>query len=665
MPEFNLPLLKGDGRSSKNADYVDLLPTNILPVFRAVDDVEGYFRFFPGINKLQDVAGVSRGAHWNTIKELPYRVLGGSLYLDGSVIGDVGGTERVSMAHGRTSQAVSANNKLTLYRYDGQIKTLSNWSGSETYPGFDSSISKSVHNQAGDSLLITASNETGTLTFTIVPTTRGGAVGAAITRSEADFSESYSQDKPALGIPYIKDLKITGIKFAGASLSIKYKFVPNFTAVTNPWSAAITGTTNRAKALRTIWSRADIDLESVADNMAFIDDEIAAPNTRIVEINDLWTEIDPVNPSAVEVIDFINDNLGNISEEDYSILEFTQKVEDTVIPNPQYDWGSVGDVCRIRGRYVFAEKGSDRFWLTSLEDESKPDKIAPAYSAENMPDGIVAMREWRDFIVAFGSSTIEFFRLTGNAESLVQVQPSYMVPVGIAGQFAITSFMDTFAFITSPSRGQVIIATMGQGVYNEISGYLVNRLLAEYTPDELATATLESLSFLQHKLLIIHLPRETLAFDASRGNWVRLKTGLCEGTYRAIDFMVEGGRTTCGDKLEAITGTTNDKSSSQYNIDQEIILYTPIITATNMVGYDMELTSGQGIASVASRLLVSSTEDGVIYGTEVPIIIDRPSQWLGRSILRRLGRIRHRIGFKLRIVGATPVTISRFKMRAE
>jgi hypothetical protein len=665
MPDIIIPLLKGDGRSSKNADYVDLLPTNILPVFRAVDDDEGYFRFFPGIDKLQDVSGVSRGAHWNTVKNLPYRVAGDKLYLDGVSVGDVAAGGRVSMAHGRTSQAVANNGALTMYRYDGEVKVLSNWTGSETFPGFDKSISKTVHNQAGDSLIITPSTETGALTFKITPITRGGNTGTTITRLEADFSTPYSQPKPALGIPYIIDLKITGIKFAGAALQIKYKFIPNLTAVTNPWSVSTVGSTNQARSLRTIWSRADIDIEQVAINMGFIDDEIAAPESRAVEIAALWAEIDPINPSAVEVITFINDNLGNIPSEDFSVLEFTQKVEDTVIPNPQYDWGDVGDVCRIRGRYVFAEKGTDRFWLTSLEDESKPDKIAPAYSAENMPDGIIAVREWRDFILAFGSSTIEFFRLTGNSENLVQVQPSYMVPIGIAGQFAITAYMDTFAFITSPSRGQVIVATMGQGVYTEISGYLVNSLLAEYTPAELSTVVLESLSFTQHKLLILHLPRETLLYDAARGNWVKLKTGLYDDVYRGIDFSVEGGRVTCGDKLSGFLGVTNDTSSSQYGVDQEIILYTPLLNAPNFIGFDMEITSGQGLSSVATRMLISSTEDGIIYGKEVPVIIDKPAQWLGRSLLRRIGRIRGRIGFKLRVVGATPVTLSRFKMRLE
>ena len=81
MPEIQIPLVKGQGKSSKNADYVDLLPTNIVPIVGEAEGAAGYFRFWPGITKLADVNGVSRGSHWNTVKDAVYRVMGGKLYL--------------------------------------------------------------------------------------------------------------------------------------------------------------------------------------------------------------------------------------------------------------------------------------------------------------------------------------------------------------------------------------------------------------------------------------------------------------------------------------------------------------------------------------------------------------------------------------------------------
>ena len=590
MPEIQIPLVKGQGKSPKNADYVDLPPTNIIPIVGEAEGAAGYFRFWPGLTKVADVAGVSRGSHWNTVKDAVYRVMGGKLYLGQSEVGDAASSSRVSMAHGRTSQAVAVNGQLKLYRYDGEVKTVENWPANEVFPGETKTIQTTQHNKDGDSLKITASNEAGELTLTVTPTNGNNNSGAPLSITESQWSTGVSQAAPAAGTPYLTDLKVSGVKFAGATLLVTYTFNPN--------------------------------------------------------------PVTPGSPTAAE-------------DRDISKLVWVQVTQTTTVPNPQYDFTPVGDVCRIRGRYVFAQAGTDTFWLTSLEDESKPDLTAPAYRAENMPDGILALREYRDFILAFGSSTIEFFRLTGDASNLVQFASSYMVPIGIAGQFCVTEFADSFAFITSPARGQVIVAVMGQGTYSQISDRNTNKILAEYRKDELAASFVESLKTDDNQFLILHLPRHTMVYNATSGLWSILKTGLGDNTHRAIDYRNEGDTVTCGDRLSAFLGKQDLTTSAQYGEDQEIILYSPLVGVEKSVMYDMQITANSGLASNVRRIFVSSTSDGINYGDEEAIEFDGPWQWLRRAIKRRVGRIRLRIGFKLRIVGATPCTLSNFRARIE
>ena len=590
MPEIQIPLVKGQGKSPKNADYVDLPPTNIIPIVGEAEGAAGYFRFWPGLTKVADVAGVSRGSHWNTVKDAVYRVMGGKLYLGQSEVGDAASSSRVSMAHGRTSQAVAVNGQLKLYRYDGEVKTVENWPANEVFPGETKTIQTAQHNKDGDSLKITASNEAGELTLTVTPTNGNNNSGAPLSITESQWSTGVSQAAPAAGTPYLTDLKVSGVKFAGATLLVTYTFNPN--------------------------------------------------------------PVTPGSPTAAE-------------DRDISKLVWVQVTQTTTVPNPQYDFTPVGDVCRIRGRYVFAQAGTDTFWLTSLEDESKPDLTAPAYRAENMPDGILALREYRDFILAFGSSTIEFFRLTGDASNLVQFASSYMVPIGIAGQFCVTEFADSFAFITSPARGQVIVAVMGQGTYSQISDRNTNKILAEYRKDELAASFVESLKTDDNQFLILHLPRHTMVYNATSGLWSILKTGLGDNTHRAIDYRNEGDTVTCGDRLSAFLGKQDLTTSAQYGEDQEIILYSPLVGVEKSVMYDMQITANSGLASNVRRIFVSSTSDGINYGDEEAIEFDGPWQWLRRAIKRRVGRIRLRIGFKLRIVGATPCTLSNFRARIE
>ena len=124
MAIMNIPLSKGQGKSSKNANYLDLLPVNILPVARQVGEYSGYHRFYRGLEKLGDTDGVSRGSHYNQANASIYRVMGNKLYKGGAEIGEVANSDRVSMASSRTSQAVSTGGKLFLHRYDGTVKEL-------------------------------------------------------------------------------------------------------------------------------------------------------------------------------------------------------------------------------------------------------------------------------------------------------------------------------------------------------------------------------------------------------------------------------------------------------------------------------------------------------------------------------------------------------------
>ncbi|KAE9775575.1 hypothetical protein GP662_36625, partial [Escherichia coli] len=64
---------------------------------------------------------------YNTSRNEVYRVCGGTLYRGTVAIGSVVGTGRVSMAHGRSSEAVAVNGSVVLYGYDGSINSITNW----------------------------------------------------------------------------------------------------------------------------------------------------------------------------------------------------------------------------------------------------------------------------------------------------------------------------------------------------------------------------------------------------------------------------------------------------------------------------------------------------------------------------------------------------------
>lgn len=470
MPVQQLPLMKGVGKYFRNADYIDSLPVNLLATPKEVLNASGYLRSFPGVTKLSDVAGTSRGAEYNTSQNAVYRVMGGKLYRSDATVGDVGGSARVSLAHGRTSQAVCVNGNIVEYRYDGTVKTIANW---------------------------------------------------------------------------------------------------------------------------------------------------------------------PVDSG------------------------FTQ-----------YELGSARDVTRLRGRYAWAKDGTDSWFISDLQDESHPDRNAAEYRAESQPDGIIGIGTWRDFVVCFGATTTEFFSLTGASTAgaaLYVANPAYMVPKGIAGTFCKCVFMDAYAIVSNPATGAPSVYIIDSGRATPIATASIEKIIRNYTSSELSTVVLESLRFDSHELLMIHLPRHVLVYDGTASQngpqWCILKTGLYDDAYRAIDFMYEGNKITCGDKLESVKGALQFDISSQYEKQQEHILYSPLIKVDNVLVNDLELETSGGVCDRIDRIFISATTDGINYGREQMVVMQSPFIYDNRVLWRRVGRVRKNIAFKFRVIAKGPVTLSGLSIR--
>lgn len=342
--------------------------------------------------------------------------------------------------------------------------------------------------------------------------------------------------------------------------------------------------------------------------------------------------------------------------------------------NPtSYNWGQIQDVIRLRGRYIWAQANSDTFWISDIEDESHPDRTAAAYRAESMPDGLLALRSWRDYVLCFGSATIEFFTLTGDSAQVYASQPSYMLNYGIAGQWAVAKYADTIAFLTGPASGvnTVMIMNPSGGSAQDVGNKQVKEILAQYSANELSAAVLESFSNSDGEYLILHLPNETLVYDAGASSslgvqaWSILKSNVAvDQPYRAIDFCNEGSRVTCGDTLDSIKGVMTSEESGQYGEDVEMILYTPLMDAALGVLSDLEMDVSLGAVNPIKNIFVTATEDGLVYGTERLMRYDARRRYLGRAHLLKVGRVRSVVAFRFRLVGTASAYISKCRVYA-
>ncbi|END4067073.1 hypothetical protein ABL385_004694, partial [Escherichia coli] len=110
---------------------------------------------------------------------------------------------------------------------------------------------------------------------------------------------------------------------------------------------------------------------------------------------------------------------------------------------------------------------------------------------------------------------------------------------------------------------------------------------------------------------------------------------------------------------------SKDGTDSWFITDLEHLLFTPLFKADNARVFDFEVESSTGVAQYADRLFLSATTDGINYGREQMIEQNEPFVYDKRVLWKKVGRIRKNIGFKLRVITKSPVTLSGCQIRIE
>lgn len=344
---------------------------------------------------------------------------------------------------------------------------------------------------------------------------------------------------------------------------------------------------------------------------------------------------------------------------------------ESVLPGTDFDLSNIIDATRNRGRYAWLQAGSNTFGVTDLQNERRPDYIAPFYAAEAEPGVNIAIDSWRDYVVVFSRDTIEYFALTGQAENVYQPVQSLNVRAGILGITCKAHYIDHFAILGGPRPEPPSLFIVAQGQYREIASRREQKILREYTEAELAGALLETVKFDAHDILIVRLPRHVLAYDHNASqqgelSWSVLRTDVCgDATYRAIYHMWDGVHWSAGDTRENILSRFDFSSGAHIGERVGYQLDSQMVQARNMLLFDLDVDTVPGRANSAYRLSLSATYDGITYSQQCWHEFDSPMEYTRRVLVRVLGYARNNIGFRLRWVTDTPSAISNLRLRAE
>lgn len=313
------------------------------------------------------------------------------------------------------------------------------------------------------------------------------------------------------------------------------------------------------------------------------------------------------------------------------------------------DLGTVIDVVFLDGYFVFTD--GEFIGVTELAD---PTSVLPFKygSSEIDPDPVVAVLTTRNELAAVNRYTIEMFSNIGGSNFPFQRVDGAQVMRGAVGTKACCVFNEAIAFIGSGRNEQPGIYIANNGSSTKISTVEIDRVLAEFTEQQLAVAVMESRNDNAHTHLYVHLPDRTLVFDAAGSQavkaavWYTLTTSMTGfGLYRARFFCWCYNRWNVGDPNSQRMGRTDQSVSTHWGetVRWEFATVFTYNESRGAIVHRIEMVGLTGRAAVGTDPTVSTSYslDGVQWGQSKPIAVGGFGERGKRIVWRRNGFMRN------------------------
>jgi hypothetical protein len=288
------------------------------------------------------------------------------------------------------------------------------------------------------------------------------------------------------------------------------------------------------------------------------------------------------------------------------------------------DLGTVVDVVWVDGYFMTTD--GEFLIVTELND---PFSVNPLKygSAEADPDPIVALQKVRNEVYALNRHTIEVFDNVGGQLFPFQRVEGAQVQRGTVGTHACCVFMESIAFIGGGRNEAPSVWLITGSNAERIATREIDQLLTEFTEEELSNVLVEARVDKGYRHLFIHLPNQTLVFDAAATTgagapvWFTLATSLVGNSqYRAKNLVWVYNRWNVGDPASTAFGHLSDSLSSHWGVLNgwefaTIILYNE---SRGLLFHELELVSltGNSIFGTDPSIWTSYTEDGVTWSQE-------------------------------------------------
>lgn len=322
------------------------------------------------------------------------------------------------------------------------------------------------------------------------------------------------------------------------------------------------------------------------------------------------------------------------------------------------DLGNPIDCVWVDGYYFFTD--GEFIYHTDINSESSIDPLKFA-TAEFMPDDSLGVDKTNDNkVMVFGRYSIEYFVNDASDNfSFVRVQ-TRALKTGIVGTHCKTEIKGQHFILGGAKEEHISIHSIGVGRVSKVASREVDKVIAQYSEDELSGVVLESIELDGSSLLVCHLPNECLVCNISmlsqgpEMSWSIFKSDRFNLPWRAkhIVFEPRKGKFVSGDKSGSALAEIDNSTALHFGEIAEWVLYTPFMYIDDQSIDKLEIETIPGFNDAGdANVFISLTYDGVTHGQERSITYGSPNDYNTRFIVYRLGYVRSWFAFKLR--GAT------------
>lgn len=337
------------------------------------------------------------------------------------------------------------------------------------------------------------------------------------------------------------------------------------------------------------------------------------------------------------------------------------------------DLGVVRDVTWVDGYFMT----TDGEFLV-VNDLNDPFSFNPLKygSSEADPDPVEALLRLRNEVYALNRYTIEVFNNVGGVGFPFARIPGAQTQKGCIGTHACCVYNDAIAFLGSGKNEAPSIYISANATTQKIATREIDEIIAKYTEAELAQILVEPLSDKSHDFLVVHLPNDTLIFDAAataelgQPVWFHACSDLiCEGPWLAEGVIWAFDRWNVAHTDTAQIGYLDNKIATHWGIEVGWQFGTQIIynEGNGAIIHELELVAIQGNIPMGTEptIWTQYSTDGVTWSVEKPIRAGKTGERDKRLVWFKQGNMRNWRIQRFRGTSESQISIARLEARLE